>query len=147
MQQIADAQDGIAGRRAKLPRFVRVGAAAPEAERAGTGVSLLSLARHDVEKVEHEARLPVRRHERAAPLVAHDDALGDELVDRLAQRAYGNLEVARELGLGGQRLARRPLAARDAARQAVLYVAVERGRSADFEGGIHARRQGNIDLI
>ena len=85
-----------------------------------------AVAALDVEELEQEAALVVRRHVGAAALAAHHDVLCTELVDGLAQRADRNAECPREYGLARQRGTGCERAGLDRAEQRALDGAIER---------------------
>jgi hypothetical protein len=71
----------------------------------------------------------VRCDKGAAALLAQQDALGHELVDRLAYRADRDVEALGEPRLARDRFARLPFARREPAREAYLDFLIERVES------------------
>ena len=65
---------------------IAVGARLAERQELGHRQLAAAVLADDVKEIEERAVFGVRRDERAAPLLPQQDALGDELVDRLADR-------------------------------------------------------------
>jgi len=101
-----------------------------------------------VEEVEEQAVARVGRDERAAALLADQDVLGDQLVDRTAQRSDADAEALGQAPLGRDGLARLPLAAAERVQQLPPGLLVQRRaeRNAGCGGFGHraARRRGTV---
>src|SRR3979490_2422436 len=82
-----------------------------------------------MKEVEERAVFSMSCYERAASLLAQEDALGDELVDRFAYRTDRNVEALCEARLAGYRLTWLPLAAGEPAREPYLDFLIERVES------------------
>jgi hypothetical protein len=87
-----------------------------------------------MEEVEECPVFAVGRDEGAAALVPKEDALGHELVDRLANGAYGNAEASGEPRLARYRFTGLPFPGGEAAREARLHLLVE-GAQREARGG------------
>ncbi len=117
---------GSPGAQAERLRRRLVGAQALEREQIDRGPLAQAVAALDVEELEHEPPGVVRGDIGAAPLPAHDDVLGHELVDGLSDRADRDAELGAERGLARQRIARAEPRRLDGAEQGSLDRPVER---------------------
>ena len=110
-------------------------------------------SRHDVEEVEQHPVAVVARDVGAAALLPDQDVLGDELVDRLADRADADAEALGQPALGRNRLAGLPFAAGQRVGELPLDVLVERagqrdaGRRRRSRGARAPSRIGSADPV
>jgi hypothetical protein len=120
--------NSITGSPSFTPRASAASSPARALERQQLDVRHLAqaVAPLDVEVLEQEAVGAVRGHEGAAALAPHQDALGHQLVDRVAQRAHRDAQRAGQVGLIGQRLAGAEAAGLDGLQQRALGLPVQR---------------------
>jgi hypothetical protein len=87
-----------AGGRRRRPSRVR-----SKPQQLDLGCLAQPVAAFDMEELEQEAVAGVRGDERAASLPAHEDVVGDQVVDRTPQRAHRDAEAGGEqFGLAGE---------------------------------------------
>src|SRR5690606_3366116 len=118
---------GLAGAKLQRAGHVARSAQAPALEDAAVHDHCLAgLVGAQAKEAELRPRLLVRGHEGAPALAAHDQVLGREFVDGLANGALADAEAGRELRLARDEFARLPLAALQAAGDEALDLAIER---------------------
>src|SRR5919197_4000056 len=75
------------------------------------------------------------------PLLPHEEIARGELVERLADRALADPELAREAGLAGERIARPPVAVDEAPDHQIANLGIERAETR------HVRRGGGRRVL
>ena len=103
-----------------------VGRAAAERQHRHFGGQLAAIVADDMEEMKHQPGAVMGRDKRAAALLADQNVLADQFVDRLAHRADRDLESLGEFPFGGNGATGLPLAGTDGFGQQPLDFLVER---------------------